>query len=103
MISKRKGYWKVGKMTEGDQEVLTSNYKLSHEDIIYSISSVAQQCPALCDPMDCSMASFPVHHQLLEPAQTHVHHIGDAIQLSHLLSSPSPPTFNLSQHQGLFL
>ena len=103
MISKWKGYWKVGKMTEGDQEVLTSNYKLSHEDIIYSISSVAQQCPTLCDSMDCSMPSFPVHHQLLEPAQTHVHHIGDAIQLSHLLSSPSPPTFNLSQHQGLFL
>ena len=91
------------KMTEGDQEVLTSNYKLSHEDIIYSISSVALSCPILCDPMDCSTPSFPVHHQLLEPAQTHVHHISDAIQSSHLLSSPSSPAFHLSQHQGLFL
>ena len=52
--------------------------------------------------MDCSMPGFPVHHQLLELAQTHVHWVGDAIQLSHPLSSPSPPAFNLSQHQGLF-
>ena len=65
-------------------------------------SSVTQTCPTLCDPMDCSMPSFPVHHQLLEPTQTHVNCIGDAIQTSHPLSSPSPPTFNLSQHQGLF-
>ena len=53
-------------------------------------------------PMDCSMSGFPVHHQLSELAQTHVHQVGDAIQQSHPLSSPSPPTFNLSQHQGLF-
>ena len=52
--------------------------------------------------MDCSMPGFPVHHQLLEPAQTHVHWVGDAIQASHPLFSPSPPVFNLSQHQGLF-
>ena len=52
--------------------------------------------------MDCSTPGFPVHHQLLEPAQTHVHRVGDAIQPSHPLSSPSPPTFNLSQHPGLF-
>ena len=56
----------------------------------------------LCDPMDCSTPGFPVHHQLPEPTQTHVHRVGDAIQPSHPLSSPSPPTFNLSQHQGLF-
>ena len=56
----------------------------------------------LCDPMDCSTPGFPVHDQLLEPTQTHVHRIGDAIQPSHPLLSPSPPTFNLSQHQGLF-
>ena len=56
-------------------------------------SSVAQSCPTLCDPMDCSMPGFPVHHQLPELTQTHVHRIGDAIQPSHLLSSPSP-TFN---------
>ena len=65
-------------------------------------SSVTQSCLTLCDPMDCSMPSFSVHHQLLEPTQTHVRHVGDAIQPSHPLSSPSPPTFNLSQHQGLF-
>ena len=65
-------------------------------------SSVAQSCPTLCDPMDCSMTGFPIHHQLLELAQTHVHQVGDAIQPSHPLSSPSPPAFNLSQYQGLF-
>ena len=55
---------------------------------------------SLCDLMDCSTTSFPVHHQLLELNQTHVHRVGDAIQLSHPLSSPSP-AFNLSQHEGL--
>ena len=64
--------------------------------------SVIQSCLTLCDPMDYSTLGFPVHHQLLEPTQTHVHHVNDAIQPSHLLSSPSPPAFNLSQHQGLF-
>ena len=53
-------------------------------------------------PMDCSTPGFPVHHQLLELSQTHVHQVGDAIQPSHPLSSPCPPAFNLSQHQGLF-
>ena len=67
-----------------------------------SVISVAQLCPTLCDPMGCSMPSFPVHHQLPELAQTHVHWIGDAIQPSHPLSSPSPPAFNIGQHQGLF-
>ena len=56
----------------------------------------------LFDPMDCSMPGFPVLCQLLELTQTHVHWVGDAIQPSHPLSPPSPPTFNLSQHQGLF-
>ena len=64
-------------------------------------SSVTQSCPTLCDPMDCSMPGFPVHHQLPELAQTHVHRVRDAIQPSHPLSSPSPPAFNLSQCQGL--
>ena len=63
-------------------------------------SSVTQSCPTLCDPMGCSMPGLPIHHQL--PEVTHVHWVGDAIQPSHPLSSPSPPTFNLSQHQGLF-
>ena len=56
----------------------------------------------LCDPMNCSTPGLPVHHQLLESTQTHVHWVGDAIQPSHPLSSPSPPALNLSQHQGLF-
>ena len=60
-------------------------------------SSVAHLCPTLCDPMDCSTLGFPVHHHLPEFAQTHVHRVGDAIQLSHPLSSPSPPALNLSQ------
>ena len=64
--------------------------------------SQSVQCPTLCDPMDCSTPGFPEHHQLLELTQTHVHRVGDAIQPSHPLLSPSPTTFNLSQHQGLF-
>ena len=64
--------------------------------------SVTQLCLTLCDPMDCSMPGFPVHHQLLELAQTHVHLVDDAIQPSHPLSSPSLPAFNLYQHQGLW-
>ena len=63
------------------------------------VSPVTQSCPTLCNPMDRSTPGFPVHHQLPEPTQTHVHHVGDAIQPSHPLSSPSP-AFNLSQHQG---
>ena len=65
-------------------------------------SSVAQLCLTLCDPLDCSTPGFPVHHQLPELAQTHVHWVSDAIQPSHSLLSPSPPAFNLSQHQCLF-
>jgi len=65
-------------------------------------SSVAQSCPTLCDHMDCSKPGLPVHHQLLEFIQTHVHWVGDAIQSPHALLSPSLPAFNLSQHQGLF-
>ena len=65
-------------------------------------SSVAQSCLTLCEPMDCSTPSFPVHHGLPEFTQTHVHWVGDAIQPSHPLSSPFPPAFNLSHHQGLF-
>ena len=65
-------------------------------------SSVAQSCPTLCDPMNRSTPGLPVHHQLPEFTQTHAHQIGDAIQPSHPLSSPSPPAPNPSQHQGLF-
>ena len=65
-------------------------------------SSVAQLCPTLCKPKDCSTWGLPVHHQLPELTQTHVHWVGDAIQPPHTLSSPSPPIFSLFQHQGLF-
>ena len=65
-------------------------------------SSLAESYPTLPDPMNCSMPGFPVHHQLPKLAQTHVYRVGDVIQPSHPLSSPSPPAFNLSQHQGLF-
>ena len=68
---------------------------------LQSVSSITQSCPTLCDPMECSMPGLPVHHQLLELTQTHVHWVDDAIQPSHPLSSPSP-AFNLSQHRGLF-
>ena len=65
-------------------------------------SSVAQSCPTLCNPMNCSTPGLPVHHQLLELTQIHIHQVSDAIQPSHPLSSPSPPAPNPSQHQSLF-
>ena len=72
------------------------------QKITVQFSSVAQLCPTLCDPVDCSMPGFPVHDQLPELTQTPVHRVADAIQQSHPLSSSSPPAFSLSQHQGLF-
>ena len=68
----------------------------------FQFSLVPQWYLAICDPIGCSTPGFPVHHQLQELVQTHVHRFGDAIQSSHPLPSPSPPAFNLSQHQGLF-
>ena len=82
--------------------VLIFHLKIAHAVSIIQFSSVAQSCLTLCNLMGCSTPGFSVHHQLLELTQTHVHRISDAIQPSHPLSSPSPPTFNLSQHQGLF-
>ena len=72
--------------------------------VLHSVqfSSVAQSCPTLGDPMNRSMPGLPVHHQLPEFTQTHVHQANDAIQPSHLLLSPSPPAPNPSQHQSLF-
>ena len=70
--------------------------------ILLQFGSVTQLCPTLCDPMNRSMPGLPVHHQLPEFTQTHVHRVGDAIQPSHPLSSPSPPAPNPSQHQSLF-
>ena len=80
-----------------DNGLISKTYKQP-----YQFSSVAQSCPTLCNPMNCSTQGFPVIHQLLEFTQTHVHWFGDAIQPSHRLSSPSPPAPNPSQHQGLF-
>ena len=76
-------------------------YNIKYMCRIIQFSSVAQSCLTICNHMDCSMPGFPVHHKLLELAQTHVHQVSDAIQPSHLLSFPSP-AFNLSQHRGLF-
>ena len=70
--------------------------------LILCCCSVTKLYLTLCNPMDCRRPGFPVHHQLLELAQTHVHWVSDAIQPSHSLSPPSPPAFNLSQHQSLF-
>ena len=81
---------------------LTGLISLQTQFSSVQFSSVAQSCLTLCDPMDCNTPGFPVLHQLLELAQIHVYQISDAIQPSHPLSSPSPPAFNLSQHQGLF-
>ena len=81
--------------------LLPSIFPSSSVGFSHQLSSVIQSCPTLCSPTDCSMLGFPVHHQFPEPAQTHVHGVGDAIQPSHPLSSPYPTAFNLLQHQGL--
>ena len=85
--------------------VMQSNHQtecMNMDNASVQFSSVAQSCPTLCDPMNCSTPGLPVHHQLPEFAKTHVHWVGDAIQPSHPLSSPSPPAPNPSQHQDLF-
>ena len=79
--------------TEQNVQVLFSSVRFS---------SVTQSCLTLCDPMNHSLPGLPVHHQLPEFTQTHAHRVGDAIQPSHPLSSPSPPAPNPSQYQGLF-
>ena len=79
---------------------LSTNLQFS--SVTRPTESLSQSCPTLRELLDCSTPGLPVHHQLPEFTQTHVHWVGDAIQPSHPLSSPSPPAFNLSQHQGLF-
>ena len=79
---------------------ILNHYVLHLKLISIQFSSVTQSCPNLCDYVDFSIPSFPVHHQLPELAQTHVHRVGDATQPSHPLSCPSPPVFNLSHHQS---
>ena len=81
----------------GPSNPVTLTHKITRQ-----FSSVTQSCLTLCNPIDYSMPGFPVHHQLPELAQTHVHQVSDAIQPSHPLLSPSPPAFNLFQHQGFF-
>ena len=95
------------------ESVMPSNYFILYHPLLLlpsilpsissiQFSSVTQSCPTLCDPMNRSTPGLPVHHQLPESTQTHVHWVGDAVQPSHPLLSPSPPALNLSQHQGLF-
>ena len=96
-ISQYSRKWKD--RTQTGREYLQRMYLIKHS---VQFSSIAQLCPTLCNPMDCSTPGFPVHYQLLELTQTHVHWVGDAIQPSHLLLSLSPHTFNLSQHRDLF-
>ena len=95
--------------TQGSKSALlhrqADSLPLSHQEsppLVVQFSSIAQSCPTLCNPMNHSTPGLPVHHQLLEFTQTHPHRVGDAIQPSHPLSSPSPPALNLYQHQGLF-
>ena len=89
----------LGQWDAGCRDCFISFLKL----LVPQITSVQSlSCVWLCDPMDYSTSGFPVHHQLLELAQTHVHRVNDAIQPSHPLSFPSPPAFILSHHQGLF-
>jgi len=86
----------------GARHGVTDEYKQWSVLLSVQFNSVAQSCPTLWDPINCSTPGLPVHHQLLEFTQTHVHQVGDAIQPSLPLSSPSPPAHNPSQHQGLF-
>ena len=86
---------------EGNGKPLQYSFLENATNSSVQFSSVAQSCLTLCDPMNCSTPGLPVHHELPEFTQTHVHQVGDAIQPSHPLPSPSPPALNLSQHQGL--
>ena len=86
--------------TSGDQSIRAA--ASASVLTINQFSSVTQSCPTLCNPMDCNKPGFPVHHQLPEFAQTHIHWVGDTIQPPDPLSSPSPSSFNLSQRQVLF-
>ena len=84
------------------QRIIRDYYEQLYGNKMDQIRSVAQSCPTLCNPMNRSMPGLPVQHQLPEFTQTHIHRVGDAMQPSHPLSSPSPPAPNPSQHQSLF-
>ena len=86
-------------------KIVSKKVSLQILELIFSsvqFNSVTQSCPTLCDPMNHSTPGLPVHHQLPEITQTHIHRVSDAMQPSHPLLSPSPPAPNLSQHKGLF-
>ena len=87
---------------EKTYRIYIQDNKYRHVKLLVQFSSVDQSCPTLCNPMNCSTPGLPVHHQLLEFTQTHVHRSSDAIQPSHPLSFPSPPDPHPSQHQSLF-
>ena len=89
------------KETELHDLLIETEFPTAYPFSSVQFSSATQSCPTLCDPMKCSMPDLHVHYQLPELALTHVHWVGDAIQPSHPLSSPSPPAFNLSQQRGL--
>ena len=95
-------YIKRVESKEVEEDDASSLRQRRHGASLVSVSSVAQSCPSLCDPMNCSTPGLPVHHHLPEFTQTHVHRVSDAIQASHPLWSPSPPAPNPSQHQSLF-
>ena len=100
--------WFMGSQRVGHDWVTELNWSVMIISPFLSVSfplqfsSVTQSCPTLCNPMNRSTPGLPVHHQLPESTQTHVHRVRDATQPSHPLLSPSPPAFNFSQHQGLF-
>ena len=89
-------------MNIASKKMASKHMKRCLASYVIQFSSIAQSCLTLCDPMNRSMPGLPVHHQLPEFTQTHVHQVGDAIQPSHPLLSPSPPAPNPSQHQSLF-
>ena len=103
-LKKVEGYYKRLKLcaTIRNMEIRVMAMRRNIWGMVIQFSSVAQLCPTLCDPMNRSMPGLPVHHQLPESTQPHVHWVSDAIRPSHPLLSPSPPALNLSQHQGLF-
>ena len=105
--AKNKPDFKMGRRSEQvffqkDIDMVNRHLKRCSASLIIQFSSVAQSCLTLCDPMNRSTPGLPVHHQLPEFTQTHIHQVSDAIQPSHPLSYPSPPAPNPSQHQSLF-
>ena len=94
--------WRQEEKGTTEDEIVGWHDWLDGHSVSQSVSSVTQSCWTLCNPVNCSTPGLPVHHQLLEFIQTHVHRVGDAIQASHALSATSPPAPDPSQHQGLF-